>query len=186
MAYKINFCSTRLLVLFIIYFFSVNKTNSQHLTDNVDISFGIKTWDPVHIKVEEKTGSAFSTPIRFTAINTTYFPFKLVVDFTTFENLSPRPASREISIGHGTNNLFTLSIHVPEQGYGYSYTYEYWLTPSDEIIDERYPYLIPLKEGKMVNAKHTWSGIINDSFVSRFYCTRENCFTGSTSWIALR
>jgi hypothetical protein len=162
---KVFLSSAELLLGFILLFSITNETKSQQLTDNVDISFGIKSWDPVHIKVDEKTGSAFSTPIRFTALNSTYYPFKLLIDFIIFENLSPKPSPREISISHGINNLFTLSIHVPGVGYGYRYSYGYWLSPSDEIINEEYPYLIPLKEGKMVNAKTNLSGKIYNSFI---------------------
>ncbi|NSW93437.1 MAG: hypothetical protein HPY62_01880 [Bacteroidales bacterium] len=137
---------------------------AQQSDGRVDISFGIRSWDPVHIKVEEKQGSAFSTPIRFTAVNSTFYPFLLKVDFPVFENLSPKPAPRDISVTHGTNNLFTFSVHVPEQGYSYRYLYEYWLAPSDDSINEGYPYLIPVKPGKLVRAKSTLFGHISDSF----------------------
>jgi hypothetical protein len=74
------------------------------------MSFGIQAYDPVHIKVEEKTGSAFSNPIRFAAFNSTYYPFMLVIDFIKFDNLAPQPPGREIKVSHGANNLFTFSI----------------------------------------------------------------------------
>lgn len=155
----------KLLVGFVLWLFITNEIKSQQLTDNVDISYGIKSWDPVHIKIEEKTGSAFSNPIRVTALNSTYYSFKLVVDFIIFENLSPKPSPREISVSHGTNNLFTFSVHVPGEGYSYRYSYGCWLTPSDEVINEKFPYLIPIKVGKIVNAKYTSSGRIINTFV---------------------
>lgn len=154
-----------LILSFIFLFLSENKIRSQNYSDNLNISYGIKSWDPVHIKIDEKAGSAFYTPIRFTAVNSTYYPFKLVVDFPTFENLFPKPPPREISISHGTNNLFTFSVHVPGKGYSYKYNYSYWLTPSDEILDDRYPYLIPIQVSKRVNAKYISSGKILDSFI---------------------
>jgi hypothetical protein len=153
----------------------------QELADNVDVSFGIKSWDPVHIIVEDKTGSAFSTPIRFTAINSTYYTFKLTLDFSLFENLSPRPSQREIKLTHGINNLYTFSVHVPERGYGYKYSYQYWLAPSSDPVEVEYPYLIPLKEGRTVNAKSVSSGKIRDSFIAdqgdTVFCMRRGIVT---------
>jgi hypothetical protein len=178
---QVNFDGAKLLLVFILWFSIINETNSQQSTDNLDLSFGIKASDPVHIKVEEKTGSAFSTPIRFTALNSTYYPFQLIIDFSIFENLSPKPSPREISISHGTNNLFSLSIHVPGQGYNYRYSYGYWLSPSNAIINEKYPYLIPLKEGKLAIAKRSSSGKIYDSFTGNkgdtVYCMRRGLVT---------
>lgn len=153
----------------------------QELTDNVDVSFGIKSWDPVHIIVEDKTGSAFSTPIRFTAMNSTYYTFILILDFSSFENLSPRPSQREIKLTHGLNNLYTFSVHVPERGYGYKYSYQYWLAPSSDPVEVEYPYLIPLKEGRIVNAKSVLSGKISDSFMAdqgdTVFCMRRGLVT---------
>jgi hypothetical protein len=154
---------------------------SQIIDDNVNISFGINSWDPVHIIVEDKNGSAFSTPIRFTAMNSTYYSFRLVINFQLFENLSPRPPQREIILTHGINNLFTLSVHVPGSGYGYKYSYEYWLSPSSDDIETDFPYLIPLKEGKTVKAKTVSRGKMQNSFQASegdtIFCMRRGIVT---------
>jgi hypothetical protein len=181
MLFKFSCRCAGLILLVILWLFKSHEAIAQSSTDNVDISFGIKAWDPVHIKVEDKKGSAFSTPIVFTALNSTYYSFMLVIDFTQFDNLAPKPPAREIKLSHGINNLYTFSIHVPGQGYGYQYSYMYWLTPSDKIINEEFPYLIPLKEGKEINAKTNLTGRITDSFTGKagdtVYCMRRGLVT---------
>jgi hypothetical protein len=156
------------LVLWIILPYDAS---SQQLSDEVSMSFGIKAWDPVHIKVND------ASPFRFTALNSTYYPFNIKVDFDVFENLSPKPPPREIKIQHGINNLFTFSVHVPDRGYNYRYTYSYSLAPSDEIIDERYPYLVPLSEGREIKSKLTLYSRINNSFTGNegdtAFCMRK-------------
>ncbi len=122
---------------------------SQKSTDNVSISFGIKSWDPVKIFCDEKVKPGDEFPvIQFTATNSTYYPFSLQIDFKQFENLTPRPSLRPFKVMHGKNNLFTCTGHIPGRGYGISYSYSYWLTPSEEVIREDFPYLIPLAEGR--------------------------------------
>lgn len=177
MSVKFSFEGSNLILITILWFFINSEARSQNLTDNVDMSFGIQAYDPVHIKVEEKTGSAFSNPIRFAAFNSTYYPFMLVIDFIKFDNLAPQPPGREIKVSHGANNLFTFSIHVPGIGYGYQYSYTYWLAPSNEIIDEEFPYLIPISEGRKVSSKSTLLGRVHDSFIGEIgdtvYCMRR-------------
>ena len=181
MPIKFYFKSAGIILFTFLGLFKSPEIQSQSLTDNVDMSFGIKAWDPVHIKVEDKTHSEFSTPVRFTALNSTFYQFMLVINFTQFENLSPKPSPREINLSHGTNNLFTFSIHVPGSGYGYRYSYSYWLTPSDDNINKEFPFLIPLKEGVNVIAKRRFSERVYDSFSGNIgdtiYCMRRGLVT---------
>jgi hypothetical protein len=136
----------------------------------------------VKIKVEERSGTnSKAPPIRFTALNSTYYPFNLVIDFIQFDNLSPRPPKRENKLKHGLNNLFLFSIQVPGNGYGYNYSYSYWLSPSDEVTNEEFPYLIPMSEGKIVNSKKTLSGKVSNSFLGEIgdtvFCMRKGLVT---------
>lgn len=166
---KSKVSSDRLFLMFFI--FLITKSISgfcQEVNDNINVSYGINTWDPVHIKADEKKGRTDELkPINFTAINSTYYPFELAITFSVFENLTPRPSVRPITLSHGLNNLYTLSVQVPGVGYGYRYTYLYWLKPSDKIIDEKFPYLIPLKEGKTVISKNNLTGKILNSFAGK-------------------
>jgi len=155
---------------------------SQKSTDNVNISFGIKSWDPVKIFCNERVTPGNEFPvIHFTATNSTYYPFSLRIEFKQFENLTPRPSARPFKVIHGKNNLFTCTGHIPGRGYSYSYSYSYWLAPSEEVIREDFPYLIPLAEGKRVNAKTTYSGRMSDSFTGArgdtVYCMRRGIVT---------
>jgi hypothetical protein len=149
----------------VLWIFLPVKIYSQQLSDEVSISFGIKTWDPIHIKVND------ASPLRFIALNSTYYPFNITVDFSVFENLSPKPPPREIKLNHGINNLFTISEHVPDRGYNYRYTYTYSLAPSDEIIDEKFPYLVPLSKGKEIISKRRLYSRINNSFTGNAWDT---------------
>ena len=155
--------------------------SSQQLSNSVDLSFGIQKWDPVHIKVDERNTGSRSEPIKFTASNSTYYPFMLLIDFVQFNNLSPRPPVREIRLGHGINNLFSISPQVPGQSYGYEYTYKYRLASSETDDGEYYPYLIPLKVGTIPVAKKTTAGMIPDSFTGSkgdtIYCMRRGLVT---------
>ncbi len=181
MFHKLSFKGAILILTTILGLLNSRDIISQNLADRVDLSFGINTWDPVHLKVEEKTGSATTNPIRFTALNSTYYPFDLVIDFILFENLSPRPPVRAITVSHGTNNIFSCSVQVPGVGYGYKFSYSYWLTSSDEIINKEFPYLIPLFAGKDVNSKKSFSGRVSDSFAGEkgdtVYCMRRGLVT---------
>jgi hypothetical protein len=183
MFHKLLFKGEILILMTILGLLNSPDSISQNLADRVDLTLGINAWDPVHIKVEERTGSAISNPIRFTALNSTYYPFDLVIDFIQFENLSPRPPVRVITVSHGSNNIFTFSIHVPGVGYGYKYSYSYWLTSSDEIINKEFPYLIPLLVGKNVNSKKSFLGRVSDSFVGEkgdtVYCMRRGLVTAA-------
>jgi len=167
MLYKFSSRNAALLFLPLVWIINSTDAISQSSSDNSNVSFGIQAYDPVHIKVEEREGSAVSSPIRFTALNSTYYPFLLQIDFIQFENLAPTPPAREIEVSHGVNNLYTFSVHVPGIGYGYRYTYRYWLSPSAKTINEEFPYLIPLKEGTKVTGKRTFYGKVSDSFTGK-------------------
>lgn len=159
-----------------------NTVICQEIDDKVNISFGIQKYDPVHVKVEEKNrNSAVGATISFTATNSTYYPFMLVLEFVQFDNLSPRPPAREVKIDHGSNNLFSISPQVPGQGYSYRYSYKYWLKPSDENLNAEYPYLIPLKEGKTANSRKLGIVKFNGTFTGNsgdtIYCMRKGLVT---------
>lgn len=157
-------------------------TVAQVSSDDVSISYGIKSWDPVKIKDEERVSPGNDSPvIRFTATNSTYHRFSLLIDFEQFQNLFPKPSARPVNLSHGPNNLYSFSVHVPGKAYGYSYSYSYWLSPSDGEINERFPYLIPLTEGKAVISKRNSAGMIEGSFAVEIgdtvYCMRRGLVT---------
>lgn len=161
---------------------SMPQLMGQQWNDNVQVSFGTLPWDPVKIKTEEKATSTSEFPtIRFTAINSTYYPFSLQIDFDLFENLYPRPAVRPWIVMHGPTFLYSFTGHVPGRGYGYRYSYRYWLTPSHETSDNRFPYLVPLAEGKIIIAGAEDSGKLIDSFTGRegdtVFCMRRGLVT---------
>jgi len=167
------------LVFFIV---SMPGLMAQHWNDNVEVSFGTRSWDPVKIKTEEKPTSTSEFPtIRFTAINSTYYPFTLQIDFNLFENLYPRPAVRPFIVMHGPTNLYSFTGHVPGKGYGYQYSYRYWLTPSLEAPADSYPYLVPVAEGQVVSGGVENSEKLRDSFSGRegdtVFCMRRGLVT---------
>jgi len=167
------------LVLFIV---SMPGLMAQQWNDNFEISFGTRSWDPVKIKTEEKPTSTSEFPtIRFTAFNSTYYPFVLKIDFDLFENLYPRPAVRPFTVMHGPTSLYSFTGHVPGKGYGYRYSYLYWLSPSREASDGSFPYLIPLAEGQVVSAGVENSQKLRDSFSGRagdtVFCMRRGLVT---------
>ena len=147
----------------------------------MEVSFGIKTWDPVRVRLEEKTNSPNSNQIRFTASNSTYYTFILVIDYTEFDNLSPRPTVREMEITHGLNNLYTFSLQTPNVGYRLRYSTKYWLASSSDVINSEFPYLIPIKEGRMVQSKKNSFTKISNSFsgnkADTIYCMRRGLVT---------
>jgi hypothetical protein len=181
MLFKFIMKGADFLFITMLWFLINPEAKSQNYQDNVNIDIGIKAWDPVHIKIEEKNRSAFSTPIRFTAQNSTYYKFNLTIEFIQFDNLSPRPQNRVNELAHGMNNLFTFSIQVPGMGYGYRYSYSYWLSPSNEILNEAFPYLIPLAVGKKVDSKKNYFGNMSNTFAGKagdtIYCMRKGLVT---------
>ena len=147
------------------------------------VTFGIKQWDPVHIKVDEKNRNSNTPMITFFGSNSTYYPFVIKIKFTVLENLAPNQSEREQLIKHGATNLFTLSPKVLNKSYGFQYSYNYWLKPSDEEANEKFPYLIPIKEGKTVVGKQMSFGSISDSFIlnkgDTVYCMRRGLVTAA-------
>ncbi|MBK9391927.1 MAG: hypothetical protein IPN68_17710 [Bacteroidetes bacterium] len=111
----------------VFFYLLISKAESQASSDNQDISIGINKWDPVHIKVDERNSTDRNSTIKFLSNNSTYYTFKLLVDFQILENLVPQPPKREIEITHGTNILFSLNPHIPDKGFSYRYTYKYRL-----------------------------------------------------------
>lgn len=169
------------LIIIISFFLSTDNLYSQDNINRVNVSFNIRQWDPVHIKNEEKNRNSNTATISFIAMNSTYYPFMTMIEFTRFDNLSPRPPEREMKITHGTNNLFTLAPQVANQSYGYGFTYRYWLKPSDNNLNEDYPYIMPIKEGKLAVSRKTSNGALNNSFTGikgdRVYCMRRGLVT---------
>jgi hypothetical protein len=114
-------------------------------------------------------------------MNSTYYPFMIQIDFIQFDNLSPKPAPRAMKVDHGSNNLYTFSMQVPGVGYAYRYSYRYWLRSSDEIINMEFPYLIPLKQGKLVVSAKGPFGKSTDSFMGKtgdtVFCMRRGLVT---------
>lgn len=152
------------LFFFLLTIINIGNAASQASSDNHDINIGINKWDPVHVKVDERKVTERNNTIKFLSTNSTYYIFKLLVDFEIFENLVPPPPKREIEITHGTNVLFSVNPHIPDKGYNYRYTYKYRLKSSDNQIDSQFPYLIPLSDGKIALSKKTASGKLTDSF----------------------
>jgi len=171
------------ILLTVLVFFSGNAAAlSQTSSDDVNISYGIKAWDPVKIKKDERILPGKGLPqIRFTSINSTYYPFSLQIDFEQFTNLSPKPSARPVTVMHGPTNLFSFGVHVPGKGYSIRYSYGYWLKASEEVINENFPYLIPLAEGKRVTSKSNLIGRITDSFQGNrgdtVFCMRRGLVT---------
>ncbi|MBE0667967.1 MAG: hypothetical protein IH593_09905 [Bacteroidales bacterium] len=179
---KLSIKGSAILLTVLLFVSGNSEALSQRSTDDVNISYGIKAWDPVKIKNEERTSSGQEFPvIRFTATNSTYYPFSLQIDFEQFTNLFPKPSVRPFTVMHGPNNLFSFSGHVPGKGYSYRYSYNYWIKPSEEVINENFPYLIPLAEGKRVTAKSNLIGRITDSFMGNkgdtVFCMRRGLVT---------
>jgi hypothetical protein len=171
----------RILIISITFLLIRIDVYSQENINQVDMSFNIRQWDPVHIKAEEKNRNSNTATISFIVRNSTYYPFMVIVDFTQFDNLSPRPPEREIKVTHGTNNLFTLGPQIPNQSYGYAFTFRYWLRPSDNNLNKEYPYIMPFKEGRQVVSRKTSYGVLNDSFTGNkgdtIYCMRRGLVT---------
>lgn len=146
------------------------------------ISFGRESrWNPVHVIVEEKTGSPKSFQIRFNANNSTYYPFLLKIDFVQLDNLVPKPPVREEKVEHGNTILYNFSKQVEDKGYGYNYSYSYRLQPSDGDVNVEFPYLIPLKEGLTVIAHRRGNLKFTNTFSCRpgdtVYCMRRGTVT---------
>ncbi len=154
-----------LLICVMVYLLSGTTAAGQKWNDNVEVNFGIMPWDPVTIKTDERASKPGAAPtIRFTALNSTWYPFKLAVDFEVFENLFPKPSARPFLVMHGPLNMFSFSQHVPQRGYGYNYKYHYWLAPSTGDSEGSFPYLMPVAEGRLAQAGTEGDNRISDSF----------------------
>jgi hypothetical protein len=100
---------------------------------------------PVEMDVQQKDNK-----ILFNAINSSFFPYELVIKFSTFQNLTPRIFEKGTILHHGKNYLFIVSIIDPEQSPQYSYSVEYIMGTPVNKADIMFPYLIPIGEGKSV------------------------------------
>lgn len=173
--------SAELTFITFLWLFINTGLNSQISSSHEGVSFNIKAWDPVHVVVNEKGVYDNTHPMRFTATNSTYYPFMLLIDFIQFTNLAPKPPVQATPVSHGLNNLFNCSLQVPGTGYAMQYQYSYWIRPSDKNINGEFPYLIPIREGRTVCSKKTSDGRIGNTFVGQkgdtVYCMRRGLVT---------
>lgn len=101
------------------------------------------------IKVEAtRSGDTFS----FFVTNESHFLYDVQIKFTEFYNLRPQVGTQTITARPGRNTLFNLTIVNKDISPRYSFSTQARLSPElATTVDERYPYLVPLREGTIVH-----------------------------------
>jgi murein DD-endopeptidase MepM/ murein hydrolase activator NlpD len=103
---------------------------------------------PTLVKVEVTRNA---DKFNFVAINDSFYPYEVEVQFKEFYNLKPPMGIETFVVRPGRNHLFDLTIANSNQGPRYSYNYKSRISPNlSKEVDEEYPYLLPLSKGKVV------------------------------------
>lgn len=130
-------------VLFSLFlFFRICTIFSQSNSLEHSTIFQSKVDNPITVEVFE-----LRDKIQFYATNRSFYSYKLTVRMKDIKNLRPVFATREYKISPGKNKLMTFMVKDKEQGFQYEYSYEYSIGLPSKIVDPKFPYLIPVKEG---------------------------------------
>ncbi len=141
---------------------------------SIDILYG------QYIKVEEQIlfKSRIDNPVKFEAlsqddkyifyaINRSFFPYHVNVNFSELKNLIPELRSRDFIVLPGRLKLFTLTVKEKEIGHSYKYTYTYKIGVPGKDADFKFPYLIPL--GKNKSFEFVKYPLKEDTYFSDFF-----------------
>ena len=89
--------------------------------------------------------------LRFDCLNRSYFPYEVVLNFSSLENLNPRILEIRKIAFPGMNVFQTFEIADPAISYGFKYSTEYRIGNPTVKADHFYPYLIPLGQNRNVD-----------------------------------
>lgn len=128
---------TGLLVLFI----TLNSFESFSQFERLEqvSSFYSRIDNPVTIDV-----TSHQERIRFTAVNKSPFPYEIVIEFSTLQNLLPRITSKKFIVDQGRTQLFELTRQYSHLGIDFRYHLRTQIGNPGLAPDTIFPYLIPL------------------------------------------
>jgi hypothetical protein len=118
--------------------------------------FGSRIKNPIEMIVKSDYGK-----LTISAINNSYYPYNLEINFNEFQNLSPRVFGKKTTLLPGNNMLFSFKIIEPDEPPKIGYSISYTMANTNMKSDPDYPYLIPLGKNKKVSfAASESNGII--------------------------
>ena len=169
----------RLLLLLLLTFES-SILLAQSFEKQELITFDSRVNKPIELEVVRNRDQ-----LSFYADNKSFYPYRLVLEFTTFRNLSPSMSSEEFTLHPGRNLLFKLMVTDPQQAPAYSYSIRYRMGDPNEKADENFIYLFPSKKGKALekdvvtqsNTRFTFRGTFKVQKGDTLFAVRKGIVT---------
>lgn len=127
----------------IIQILFVKISLSQWVEQKQITTFSNKLNSPIKIEVLEKEGR-----YKFYANNKSSYPYLITLKMQTF-NLQPENLNRSYVVLPGRNHIVDLIQKSDKVNTNYSYEYRYAIGDPGQIPDNKYPYVLPIGEGKI-------------------------------------
>lgn len=109
------------------------------------LSFSNQLKNPVEVQVE-----AIDDKISFVAINNSYYPYTVIIEFKRFVNLTPQDRFLKSVAYKGRTNLRTYTILDPTAGHEYIYNVTYHIGDIYAKMSRDFLYAVPLKSKKTI------------------------------------
>lgn len=131
----------KLLTLLVMINFSLaSHLLGQHERVHDAIVFSTKIDNPISIETLQHDNK-----YDFYAKNRSFYPYRLRFEFNEFLNLTPFISKRDYILQPGRNKLFSVSVKDEKNPHTYSYKISFMIGLLCDEIDEKFPYLIPIK-----------------------------------------
>jgi hypothetical protein len=137
-------------ICFLIFVSTSPFSFSQEIEQQQQLSFSGKLNKPIEIQVEDDNGR-----ITFVALNSSYYPYTVILEFNTFTNLSPQDRFLKAVAFKGRTNLRSYTVKDPTVGHDYMYTVTYFIGDVYAKIDKDYLYTVPLTANQKIGVTNT-------------------------------
>ncbi len=109
------------------------------------ITWGERINAPIKIEVTRNNGK-----LIFSATNSSYYPYRVELEFKGQVNLSPMMSKYEQIVNPGLSRLIEFQVVRPNEGFDYTYSVKYQLGNPDDEPELKFPYLFPIAKGKTI------------------------------------
>lgn len=118
---------------------------AQTLETQVQLSFSNQLKNPIEIQVEDNDGK-----ITFVAINNSYYPYTVIIEFKRFINLSPQDRFLKSVAYKGRTILRNYTILDPTVAHDYIYNVTYFIGDVYAKVNKDFLYTVPFKSKQTI------------------------------------
>jgi hypothetical protein len=137
-----------------------NYTQDLKIQDSVDQSFIQRDRDPISIAVHR-----INNQFNFFANNPSYYPYRLVMNFSGIINLMPIINSQSFILKTGQNRLLTFNVADPSiPNFHYDLSVKEIIGDTTVTADTNYPYLFPIRDPKKARKENLREYYYGDVF----------------------